>query len=462
MAQMGPQDTDLVAADADFSAERDTVRRVLDALDAGERDALLAAIEGMHPADLADLLEQLAPEGRTLFVELSGDALPADVLAELEEGARDEVVAAIDDDVLAEALGELDTDDAVYVLEDLDEARQQDVLDALPTAERVAIQRSLDYPDYSAGRMMQRELVAAPAFWTVGQTIDMMRARDDLPEDFYEIVVGDPGYRPVGTVPLSRIMGSKRPATLDGIMSEDFRRFEVTLPQEEVAYAFNQYHLVSAPVVDENGRLAGVITIDDAMQVLDDEAEEDLLRLGGVGDEELSDSVLEITRQRLPWLAVNLATAIVASIIIAQFDAVIEKLVALAVLMTIVASMGGNAGTQTLTVAVRALATKDLTATNALRIIGREGMVGLLNGLAFAVVMGAATWAWYGDAGLGAVLGVAMIVNMVVAALAGILVPLGLEKVGADPALASAVFVTTVTDVVGFFAFLGLAAIVLL
>lgn len=453
---------DIVDDDLNCSLSPETTKAVCGALEASNHDDLLSAVDGVHPADIADLLEQLSAEERKSFVELAGVDLPADILAELEEGVRDDVVEALDDGFLAEVVCDLDTDDAVYLLEDLEEERKQDVLDALPIADRVAIERSLDYPECSAGRMMQRDLVAAPAFWTVGQTIDMMRARDDLPSDFYEIIVVDPSHRPLGTIALARIMGSKRPATLDGLMNKDFRSFNVTQAQEEVAYGFNQYHLVSAPVVDETGRLSGVITIDDAMQVLDEEAEEDLMRLGGVGDEELSDTVLETTKQRLPWLAVNLITAILASIIISQFDMVIEKIVALAVLMTIVASMGGNVGTQTLTVAVRALATKDLTATNAVRIISREGLVGFLNGGIFAVVMGAAAWWWYGDPTLGIVLGVAMIVNMVVAALAGILIPLGLEKVGADPALASAVFVTTVTDVVGFFAFLGLAAVVLL
>jgi len=446
----------------EIAVSRGRAHAVISALANGQRDELLSAINGVHPADIADLLEQLSAEDRKAFVELAGDELPPEILAELEEGVRDDVVDALEDSFLAEVVGDLDTDDAVYLLEDLGEERKQEVLDALPIADRVAIERSLDYPEYSAGRMMQRDLIAAPAFWTVGQTIDMMRARDDLPEDFYEIIVVDPSHRPIGTIGLAKIMGTKRPATLDGLMSRDFRKFSAIQPQEDVAYAFNQYHLVSAPVVDDTGRLAGVITIDDAMQVLDEETEEDLMRLGGVGDEDLSDTVLEIAKQRLPWLAVNLATAIIASLIIAQFDMVIEQIVALAVLMTIVASMGGNAGTQTLTVAVRALATKDLTATNAFRIVSREGLVGLLNGVVFAVVMGGATWWWYSDANLGAVLGIAMIINMIVAALAGILVPIGLEKVGADPALASAVFVTTVTDVVGFFAFLGLAALVLL
>lgn len=448
--------------DSDRAISHDTTLAVTAALEAASHDDLLAAIVEVHPADIADLLEQLPAEERTKFVDLAGTDLPAEILAELEEGVRDDVVDALDDSFLAEVVSDLDTDDAVYLLEDLDEERKKDVLDALPIVDRVAIERSLDYPEYSAGRMMQRDLVAAPAFWTVGQAIDMMRARDDLPSNFYEIIVVDPSHRPLGTIGLSMIMGSKRPATLDGLMNRDFRSFKAIQPQEEVAYSFNQYHLVSAPVVDKTGRLAGVITIDDAMQVLDEETEEDLMRLGGVGDEDLSDTVFETAKLRLPWLAVNLVTALIASTIIAQFEAVIEQIVALAVLMTIVASMGGNAGTQTLTVAVRALATKDLTATNAMRIISREGLVGVLNGAIFAVVMGAAAWWWYGDPSLGVVLGLAMIVNMVVAALAGILIPLGLEKVGSDPALASAVFVTTVTDVVGFFAFLGLAAIVML
>lgn len=461
MAQTGSQ-IDVVDDEAEFAVSRETVRLVIAALRDSDRSGLLSAIKDIHPADIADLLEQLSADGRRSFVTLTGDDLPVEVLAELEEGVRDDVVEALDDGFLAGAVGDLDTDDAVYLLEDMEEGRKKDVLDALSIADRVAIERSLDYPEYSAGRMMQRDLVAAPAFWTVGQTIDMMRSRDDLPEDFYQIIVVDPSHRPIGTIGLARIMGSKRPATLDGLMNKDFRSFSAIERQEDVAYTFNQYHLVSAPVVDEMGRLAGVITIDDAMQVLDEETEEDLMRLGGVGDEDLSDTVWEVAKQRLPWLAVNLVTAIAASIIIAQFEVVIEQIVALAVLMTIVASMGGNAGTQTLTVAVRALATKDLTPTNAMRIISREMMVGLINGLVFAAVMGAATWWWYGDGVLGLVLGAAMIVNMFVAALAGILVPIGLGKVGADPALASAVFVTTVTDVIGFFAFLGLAAIVLL
>ncbi len=258
------------------------------------------------------------------------------------------------------------------------------------------------------------------------------------------------------------LLGTRRPVTLESLMADDFRTLHVEEPQEDVAYAFNQYHLVSAPVVDDTGRLVGVITIDDAMEVLEDEAEEDIMRLGGVGDEEISDKVWEITRRRFPWLATNLVTAIMASLVIAIFDETISSFVALAVLMPIVASMGGNAGTQTLTVAVRALATRDLTATNAMRVVARETMVGLANGCAFAVIIGAVVWGWYGSPLLGVVIAAAMVVNLLVAGLAGILVPIGLDKLGADPALASGTFVTTVTDVVGFFVFLGLAAAVLL
>ncbi len=456
MSESQPDATDPLESEAILAS------RVFDALANGDRLALLAAIAESHPADVADVLEQISPAAREEFVRLAADDFPADVLPELEEGLRDDIVKLVAPEYLAEAVGEMESDDAVYLVENLDEDLKREVLDTLPIADRIGIERSLEYPEDSAGRLMQRDVVAVPPFWNVGQTIDMIRSRDDLPEDFYEIVVIDPAYKPLGSVSLSRLLGTRRPVMMEAIMKDDFRSLSVEDPPEEIGYAFNQYHLVSAPVVDANGRLMGVITIDDAMQVLDEETEEDLLRLGGVGDEELSDTVLEIARQRLPWLAVNLITAVLASLVIAQFDKVIESIVALAILMTIVASMGGNAGTQTLTVAVRALATKDLTTTNAMRIIGREGLVGVLNGVVFAVVMGGLTWAYYGDPALGAVLGAAMIINMVVAALAGIMIPIGLEKVGADPALASAVFVTTVTDVVGFMAFLGLAAAILL
>jgi len=310
---------------------------------------------------------------------------------------------------------------------------------------------------------MQREIVRVPEFWSVGEAIDFLRAETtELPDQFYHLILVDPRMKPVGNVTLGRLLSSQRKVALRDIVEDTFVLIPVSQPESEVAYAFNQYHLISAPVVDDDGRLVGVITIDDAMIVLEDEAEEDILRLAGVGEGSLSDRVLETTKQRFPWLFVNLITAIFASLVIAQFEDTIAQFVALAVLMPIVASMGGNAGTQSLTVAVRAIATKDLTGSNLMRVVMREAGVGLINGLVFAAVMGAVGLVWFDSPALGAVIAVAMVINLVIAGLAGILIPVALEKLEIDPALASGAFVTTVTDVVGFFAFLGLAGAVLL
>ncbi|MEL7153428.1 MAG: magnesium transporter [Pseudomonadota bacterium] len=446
----------------EYELDSDTAAAIVESARAGDRVAVLSLLEDLHRADIADLVEQIGYEDRKRLIELAWEDIDNEVLAELEEGVRDEVLEILEPSQVAEAVAELDSDDALYLIEDLDESEQKEVLDALEPADRHAITQSLTYPEDSAGRLMQRELVKAPPFWTVGQMIDFMRASDDLPEQFYDVIIVDASAKPVGTVPLSSIMGAKRPVTLGSLMHEDFRTLSADEPQEDVAYAFNQYHLVSAPVVDADGRLIGVITIDDAMEVLEDEAEEDLKRLGGVGDEEISDQVWEITKRRFPWLAVNLFTAIIASLVIGQFDEAISQLVALAVLMPIVASMGGNGGTQSLTVAVRAIATRDLTPTNAGRVVFREALVGLVNGVAFAVIMGLIAWVWFSEPMLGIVIGLAMIINMLAAGLAGILIPIAIDRIGADPALASGAFVTTVTDVVGFLAFLGLAALLLL
>ncbi|MEO1471269.1 MAG: magnesium transporter [Pseudomonadota bacterium] len=438
------------------------VAAVMAALDDKDRAAVREAIADLHVADIADLVEQIAPERRKRFIKFAWTDLDPAFLVELEEGVRDQILTLLKPRELAEAAREFETDDIVYLLSDLLPGAQREVLAALDPGDRVAVARSLSYPDYSAGRLMQTELVRAPSFWTVGQMIDYLRANKHLPERFYDVVVVDASMKPVGLIPLATILGHRRPVTLGSLMHEDMRSFHVEDAQEDVAYAFKQYHLVSAPVTDDDGRLVGVITIDDAVEAMDEEAEEDLKRLGGVGDEEISDSVWAIVKRRFPWLAVNLLTAILASLVIAQFDETIAQVVALAVLMPIVASMGGNAGTQSLTVAVRALATRDLTPTNALRVVWRETVVGLLNGVGFAVVMGAVAVFWFGDPAIGGVIAIAMVINLVAAALAGILVPLVLDRVGADPALASGTFVTTVTDVVGFLAFLGLAALVLL
>ncbi|SEN49356.1 magnesium transporter [Palleronia pelagia] len=445
-----------------YALRDDVIRTIRDAVESEDREALVAALEPLHPADIADLLEQMEPGPRQRLIALYGTEFDGEILSELDESIREDVIASLPPEVLSEAVRMLESDDVVDLLEDLEPEQQDAILEALDRPERVAVQRALSFPEGSAGRLMQREVVTAPQHWTVGDAIDFMRARLDLPEQFYHIVLVDPRHRPVGHVTLGKVMSSDRVTPLIDLQEPSFRTIPAEQDEEDVAYAFNQYHLISAPVVDEDGRLVGVITIDDAMIVLSEENEEDLLLLAGVGDESIADRTLQIVRQRFPWLLANLATAILASLVIAQFESTLQAIVALAVLMPIVASMGGNAGTQSMTVAVRALATRDLTGSNAFRVIRREVGAGLLNGLLFAVIMGVIGWVWFGTLMLGVVLGLAMVINLVVAGLAGVLVPLVLEKIGVDPALASGTFVTTVTDVVGFFAFLGLAGILLL
>ncbi|MFW2542075.1 magnesium transporter [Primorskyibacter sp. 2E107] len=462
-------DAETITPDAESSdddayvLDRKAVAQVLYAVDIGDREKLIALLEPLHQADIADVLEQINAFDRMRLIKLYGKEFDGEILSELDESIREEVIGILNPQVLADAVRELDSDDVVDLLEDLDESQKEAILDVLEDSDRVAVQKSLTYPEFSAGRLMQREVVMAPEHWNVGEAIDYLRNSEDLPEQFYHIVLVDPKLRPVGNVTLGKLMGSRREVLLRSLIEETLHIIPVTRDEGDVAYAFNQYHLISAPVVDENERLVGVITIDDAMAVLDEEHEEDILRLAGVGEESsLSDNFIDTTKRRFPWLAVNLLTAVMASLVIAQFEAAIAQVVALAVLMPIVASMGGNAGTQSLTVAVRALATKDLTTSNLWRVIRREVMVGLINGLIFAVVMGVVGIVWFGSPALGGVIATAMVINLVVAGLAGIVIPVVLEKAGVDPALASGAFVTTVTDVVGFFAFLGLAVVVLL
>jgi magnesium transporter len=446
-----------------YSLDRKAVAQILFAVDRDDREDLVALMDPLHPADIADLLEQINAFDRMRLIRLYDREFDGDILSELDESIREEVIGILSPQVLADAVRDLNSDDVVDLLEDLDQPQQDAILDALEDSDRVAVQQSLTYPEYSAGRLMQREVVMAPEHWNVGEAIDYLRNSDDLPDQFYHIVLVDPRLRPVGNVTLGKLMGSRREVMLQSLVEDTFHVIPVLQYEGDVAYAFNQYHLISAPVVDENERLVGVITIDDAMAVLDEEHEEDVLRLAGVDSESsLSDRVIETTKRRFPWLFVNLITAILASLVIAQFEEAIATVVALAVLMPIVASMGGNAGTQSLTVAVRALATKDLTGSNVWRVIRREVLVGLINGLAFAVIMGLVGLVWFGSPQLGYVIAAAMVINLVVAGLAGTGIPIVLEKLGIDPALASGAFVTTVTDVVGFFAFLGLAVLVLL
>jgi magnesium transporter len=457
-----PQPTAEEERDDDYGLDRELVPAVRLALATGDHGRLAALFEPLHPADIADLLEQLDLGELKELLVLAGDLIDGEVLSEIDEDLRESVIEFLPRELLAEAVRKLESDDVVDILEDLDHPQQAALLDVLDHGDRIAVQQALSYPEFSAGRLMQREVVTAPEHWTVGDTIDFLRSSERLPDQFYHVILVDPTYTPTAYVTLGRIMSAARTTPLTQIVEESFRVFEVDEDEGDVAYAFNQYHLISAPVVDADGRLAGVITIDDAMAVLDEEHEEDVFRLAGVGDESLSNTTLEIVRGRFPWLAVNLATAILASLVISVFEDVLTAVVALAVLMPIVASMGGNAATQSMTVAVRALATRDLTGSNALRVIRREGTAGLLNGLIFAVVMGIVGLVWFGAPIIGAVIAFAMIVNLLVAGLSGVLVPLTLDKFGVDPALASGTFVTTVTDVVGFFAFLGLASVVLL
>lgn len=448
--------------DGAWELDAGAVDAIWTAVDQGDRDRLIALLDPVHPADIADIVEQAGSDDRAALLTLWGKELDGDVLAELDENLRADVVEDLPTEVIAEAISDLESDDVVDLIEDLDEPAQERVLDALDDADRVAVEQSLTFPEDSAGRLMQRELVMAPLHWTVGDAIDHLRGETDLPDRFYDVVIVDPRLQPIGKVPLAAVMSNPRDVAMRDIMDENFHIIPALQSEEDVAYAFNQYHIISAPVIDEMGRLIGVITIDDAMEVLDEEAEEDMRRLAGLGDESLTDSAVETAKQRFPWLAVNLVTAIVASVVIAQFSGVIEAIVALAVLMPIVASMGGNAATQTMTVGVRALATKDLTSQNAWRVVRREVLVGLMNGLVFAVILGVVGVIWYGTPMLGVVLAAAMVVNLLMAGLAGILIPIVLQKANVDPALASGAFVTTVTDVVGFFAFLGLAAVLLL
>ena len=440
------------------------VADVVEALDKEDWARVHELVDGLHSADMADLIGLVSPDQRRRLIEGLGATLDYEMLPELEEGVRDDVVDILDPSTIAAAVTELDTDDAVYLLEGLDEEDREKVLSAVPAPDRIAMRDALSYPEDSAGRLMQRDLVAVPPYWTVGHTIDYLRDADeeDVPWQFHMIFVIDPKFHPIGTVPLDKLLRSRRPTLLKDVMEPQPRLIPVDMDQEEVAYQFQQYRLVSAPVVDEEERLLGVVTVDDIVDVINEEAEEDILRLGGVQDDSLYGSMLETVRTRFTWLFVNLLTAVLASVVISFFDATIQQMVALAVLMPIVASMGGNAGTQTLTIAVRALATKELTVTNAWRAINKELLVGLINGVLLAIIIGVAASIWTGSLGLGGVLAAAMVVNMVVAAMAGILVPMGLEKIGVDPAVASSVFVTTITDVVGFFAFLGLAGALLL
>ena len=446
-----------------YAVNTELVRAVEGALADNHEARIRDLLEPLRPADIADLVVVLGREDRRRLVLALGDDLDVDTLIDLDGTVLADLLAVMSPQAVARAIPELDTDEAVHLLEEMEEGRREQVLARVPAPDRAAVLEGLSFPEDSAGRLMQRDLIAVPAYWSVGQVIDYCRDTDDLPDEFYEIFVIDPRHRPIGKVTLNRLMRTRRPVLLREIMADESTTIPIDMDQEEVAFLFQQYRLASAPVIDGAGRLVGVITFDDAATVLEEEAEEDLMRLSGVSSEtDLSDTALRTTRTRAGWLVLNLCTAILASMVIALFDATIEQIVALAVLMPIVASMGGNAGTQSLTVAVRALATHELTAANALRIVGKELLVGALNGVLFAVLVGLVAAFWFAQPALGVVIAVAMMINLVVAGLAGTLIPLGLDRAGIDPAIAATVLLTTITDVVGFFVFLGLAALFLL
>jgi magnesium transporter len=454
--------SDPESLDDSFGLHPAFVDEVDDALVNEDKDRVRKLVSDLHPADLADLLEHLEPKQCRSLVTTLKDQFNPEVLPELDEAVRDVVMREMGFEDFASALTQLDSDEAVYIAGLVDPSEREAVFDKLPAPDRMQIEASLEYGEDTAGRLIQRELVAVPDYWTVGETIDYLRAATSLPDEFYVVFVVDPRHRPVGLVELNKLVRSGRPVLMRDIVNPDMELISPDMDREDVAYLFRQRDLVTAPVVEGSGRLIGQITIDDIVDVIEEEAEEDIFKLAGVGDSNLYSAVLEIVRSRMTWLVLNMITAVGASMVIGWFQPTIEKLVALAVLMPIVASMGGNAGTQTLTVAVRSLATKDLDSSNAARIIGKEMLAGLINGLLFAVIAAVVAYIWFEDLGLGLVIGAAMIINLLVAGLAGITIPIALDKLNIDPATSSAVFLTTLTDVVGFFTFLALAAYFLL
>lgn len=446
-----------------FSLSDERIADVRKALEDDDAEGLKTLLDEFSEAEMADLFHKLDRGSRHDFLEKYSDLLDPDFYAHLDYELRSDILSDMPPAKVARIISELESDDALDLILDLDPVFQKEVLKKLSAKDRIAIEEGLNYPEESAGRLMQREYVAIPQFWTVGKTIDYLRAAaDDLPDEFYDLIVIDPYYHVVGEIPLNKIVRAKRSEKINELTLEDIHIIPATMDQEEVAHLFRREDLGSAPVVDEDGRLVGVITIDDVIDVIDEEAGEDLLKLGGVEESDLYRNIFSSTASRFKWLALNLVTAILASYVISFFEGTLQDIVALAVLMPIVASMGGNAGTQTMTVAVRALATRELSRSNMFRIIGKETVMGAINGFGFAIIIGLVAWGWFSNPMLGVVIGLAMVMNLICAGLFGAGIPLFLEKIGADPAVSSSIFLTTVTDVVGFLGFLGLASIFLL
>lgn len=449
--------------DNTFQLAPETLEALRDAIGHEDAKAIRSLTKEMHAADLAECISLFSSEQRVVLIEAIRRSFEAEVLVDLEPDVKDEVVEILGPEKAASVISQLELDDAIQVMEDLGEDEQQAILGAIPQQDREILEETLAYPEDAAARIMSDQFVALPQNWTVGKTIDFLRKTEKLPDDFYTIYVIDRHKRPVGSVLVSRVIRSKREVEIKDIMEDTLHVVNAETDQEEVAYMFRKYALASAPVINDSGVMIGVIIVNDIVTVMEEEAEEDILRLGGVSAAtDLYSSSMQTALQRSPWLFINLLTAIAASAVIALFDESIEKLVALAVLMPIVASMAGNAGTQTLTVAVRGIATKELTPTNAMRVLMKEIGASVFNGLVFAVVVGVTCWFYYDSLYLSMIFALATAVSLIVAAFAGAVIPLGLVRVGVDPAVASGVFLTTVTDISAFFSFLGLASWILL
>lgn len=439
------------------------VADILLALDAGDKGAARRLVESLHPADTADLLERVSHGERKRLIDTLREPFDPNILAELDETVAERVIDHLGTEQAAEAVASMATDDAVEVVEALDADVQQAVLEVLPQIRRTVIQEGLAWPEDSAGRLMQRNVVALPDDWDIGRAIDYLRETKDLPADFFDLFLVDQGYRPIGTIPLSRVLRTSRTAALTGIVRADLRTIPADMDQEEVAFLFRQRDLISAPVVDGDGRLLGVVTVDDVVDVIHEEHEEDIMALAGVASEDnFFEAIMNTTKSRFIWLMIHLVAAVAASWVISLFAGTIQELVALAILMPIVATMGGTAGIQALTVAVRAIAMKELTPLNAVRAIRKELVVSGLNGLLFALLVGGVAWAWFASPALGGVIALAMIISLLTAGFTGSVLPVVLQRVGFDPAVASSALLTSITDVVGFYVFLGLAAALLL
>ncbi len=452
------------ALDELIGLNEDDVIKIMQALERDDFSSVQKIVSPLQPVDVADLYQQLSVSQRKKLLDSLGDELDGNIISHLDDSMRDSVLENMRPKPLANLLKGLESDDSIYLIEGLDEEKQKEVLKHTGRDDRAMYEQALAYADETAARIMRRELVSVPDIWTVGHIIDMLRDEtEQLPEKFNSVIVLGKGSKPLGVVLLSKILVSERKTTVKKLLSnETLYPIPADMPQEDVAYLFKQYDLLEAPVVNDDGKLIGVITIDDVVDIIDEEAEDDLLKLGGVSEDDLYQSVFSTAKLRFPWLLVNLFTAILASIVIGFYSDALEKVVALAILMPIVASMGGNSGTQTLTVAVRALATNDLTSANAFRIVFKETLVGGINGILFAIIIGFGVYWWFGDSLLGLVISIAMVINLFVAGLAGIIVPIVLDRLNTDPAVSSTVVLTTITDVVGFFVFLSVASIAII